>query len=124
MPPTANCVLSVAVDAACAAAVGLETDCATPSHATVARLAVIINTAQVRVMAPRFFWPLLATFNRPPKSSAVLGRRSSNKLDVRHTSAKAEPQKAMRFSARAQKPSTSGKLAAVAVLYRNAATND
>jgi hypothetical protein len=54
-PPTANCVLSVADDADCAAAVGLETDCATPpSHATVARLAVIINTAHVRVMVPRF----------------------------------------------------------------------
>src|SRR6476660_1033704 len=63
-PPTANCVLSVADDADCAAAVGLETDCATPpSHATVARLAVIINTAQMRVMVPRFHPASEAAFN-------------------------------------------------------------
>src|SRR4029079_15760086 len=53
MPPTANVVSVAGVDA-CAAAVGLETDCGTPpSHAAIARLAVI-NTARMRFIVHRF----------------------------------------------------------------------
>src|SRR6185369_8706078 len=99
MPPTANCVLSVADDAGCAAAVGLETDCGTlPSHATVARLAVIINTAHVRVMVPRFHrptWPLSPLNRRRAVALRWSGRATH--------SSKSRAIKEMRFVARAQK---------------------
>src|SRR5262245_36393602 len=95
MPPTATAV-SVADGEAGAGAVGLETGCGTPpSHAAIARLAVI-NTVRMRFMVHRFHSAFSGRLQGPRErrliAQALIARGArANKLDVRNTRAKAGP---------------------------------